>query len=313
MADRTPDLIQRAAARLQKPALQPDTYDTLPAADSLGAARRQGPQISHVERIGSLETTDRKAVPSRDEERYVTISPTSLASYGIALPSSGFSRTVEEFRALKRHVMTNASSARSASDATPGRIILVTSARPGEGKTFTATNLALALAYEKDARVLLVDADAYRQSLMSCLGISADVGWLDIVTKPTPDLSEVSLKTNVPGLTVLPAGKERSEIPELMSSRHMKKLLELMTREDPGRYIVIDALPCLTSTEPSILAPLAGQTLFVVAAHQTSREDIESSLRLLSASPSVNLVLNKTEPLLTEQFKGYGYSYASQR
>ena len=83
-------------------------------------------------------------------------------------------------------------------------------------------------------------------------------------------------------------------------------------RKDPGRLIIIDALPCLTSTEPTVLSALAGQTLFVVAAHETSKEDIESSLRLLSASPSISFVLNKTEPMLTEQFKGYGYDYADR-
>jgi Mrp family chromosome partitioning ATPase len=132
---------------------------------------------------------------------------------------------------------------------------------------------------------------------------------LEVVAAKSVGVNEVILETNVPGLSVLPTGKERAEIPEIMSSRHMKKLLDELVREDPGRFIIIDSLPCLTSTEPSILAALAGQTLFVVAAHQTSREDIESSLRLLSTSPSVNLVLNKAVPVLSEQFKGYGYAY----
>lgn len=311
MIGRAPDLVQRAAARLQQPAAQPDTSATIPGGDAVDSVRRSA--STHFEPVGGAVRLEPDAQRSNADQRHVNISPTSLASHGIALPSAGFSRTVEEFRALKRYVMSNASRARSPADAAPGRIILITSARPGEGKTFTATNLALALAYEKDARVLLMDADAYRQSLMNYLGISADTGWLDVITQSSPTLERVILKTNVPGLCVLPAGQEREKIPEMMSSRHMKKLLELLTNEDPGRYIVIDALPCLTSTEPSILAPLAGQALFVVAAHQTSREDIESSLRLLSASPSVNLVLNKTEPLLSEQFKGYGYAYASQR
>jgi protein-tyrosine kinase len=311
MADQTPDLIQRAAARLQQPATLHGRSATTPGRDTADVVRVS--PSTRLEPVGGGERAEPGVQPSGLGQRHVNVSPTSLASHGIALPSSGFSRTVEEFRALKRHVLSNASRARSAADAAPGRIILVTSARPGEGKTFTAANLALALAYEKDARVLLMDADAYRQSLMSYLGISADTGWLDIVSEPSPALDRVTLGTNVPGLWILPAGRERGEIPEIMSSRHMKKLLDMLIREDPGRYIVIDALPCLTSTEPSILAPLAGQALFVVAAHQTSREDIESSLRLLSASPSVNLLLNKTEPLLSEQFKGYGYAYASQR
>ncbi len=185
----------------------------------------------------------------------------------------------------------------------------MTSARPGDGKTFVATNLALSLAYEKDSRVLLLDADAYRQSLLTVLGITADEGWLDLVSNGSLRSSQVILQTNIPNLTVLPAGRKRAEIPELMSSQSMKQLLDELQREDTGRYIIIDSLPCMTSTEPSILASLAGQTVFVVAAHQTDRSEVNSSLRLLSSSPSVKLVLNKADPLLTEQFKGYGYAY----
>ncbi|HEX4081218.1 MAG TPA: AAA family ATPase [Rhizomicrobium sp.] len=216
---------------------------------------------------------------------------------------------MEEFRALKRHVLANAMRSADVANPAASRIILVTSARAGEGKTFTSVNLALALAYEKDARVMLMDADAYRQSLMKYLGISAASGWLETVSGKSAGLDDVVLETNVPGFSVLPTGKETGQIPEIMSSRRMKDLLDELVRQDARRFIIIDSLPCLTSTEPSILSALAGQTLFVVAAHQTSREDIEASLRLLNSSPSVNFILNKAAPALTEQFKGYGYAY----
>jgi protein-tyrosine kinase len=198
-------------------------------------------------------------------------------------------------------------------DPATDRILLVTSARPGDGKSFIAINLALAIAYEKDARVLLLDADAYRQSLLSYLGISADTGWLDIVSSPDCAVGDHIHQTNVANLAVLAAGKQRAEIPELMSSTHMATLLRELVRDDPKRYIIIDSLPCLTSTEPSILAALAGQTLFVVAAHQTTRDEIDSSLRLLNMSPTVNLILNRAEPTLTEQFRDYGYAHRYER
>lgn len=298
MSDGKPDLVQRAAARLGKatagplgPAraeLRPETSslaDAQPA--SVGPMRQSGPTSPY---------------------RNVTISPTSLAAAGISLPVAGPSRTIEEFRSIKRQLLTPAVRAH-ATPGTGGRVILVTSARPGDGKTFVATNLALSLAYEKDSRVLLLDADAYRQSLLTVLGITADEGWLDLLSNGSLRSSQVILQTNIPNLTVLPAGKKRAEIPELMSSQSMKHLLDELQREDTGRYIIIDSLPCMTSTEPSILASLAGQTVFVVAAYQTDRSEVNSSLRLLSSSPSVKLVLNKADPLLTEQFKGYGYAY----
>jgi Mrp family chromosome partitioning ATPase len=149
--------------------------------------------------------------------------------------------------------------------------------------------------------------------MMTVLGVSAEAGWLDAVTDENLPVRELVMPTNLHGLSILATGKERTEIPEIMASRRMGVLLDSLVQEDPGRFIVMDALPCLSSTEPAILGALVEQTVFVVAAHQTSRENVESALRLLAGSPSVSLVLNKAEPLLCEQFKGYGYAYAYPR
>lgn len=302
MSKQASDLIQRAAARLQR--ARGDALGA-PAAAKLETAAGGSTNIAH-----SIEAFSRQiATPEQQSERKISINPAVLAANGIALPSGAPSRTTEEFRALKRYVLTNALRNRGASNAVAKRVILVTSARPGDGKTFTAVNLALALAYERNARVLLFDADAYRQSLMTFLGISADFGWLDVVSGGMARLGDAAIQTDIPGFSVLPSGKERAEIPELMASHQMQRLIDQLVAEDPARFILIDSLPCLASTEPSILAELSSQTLFVVAAQKTSREDVEASLRLLQASPSVGLVLNKAEPLLTEQFEGYGYGY----
>jgi protein-tyrosine kinase len=297
MVQRGPDLIQRAAARLQAAV----GGQVMPASPLRGTS-----SVAPVDR----ESATRLAWEPKASagHRFVSLSPTSLAANAIALPGGGFSRTVEEFRAIKRNVIAHTMRDRGGSGSGTNRVILVTSARPSDGKTFAAINLALALAFEKDARVLLMDGDAYRQSLLSYLGISAETGWIDVLSGTSGSLANLVLQTNVPNLAVLPAGKQCSEIPELMSSQRMKGLFDELIREDPGRYIIVDSLPCISSTEPSILAALAGQTIFVVAAHQTSRDDIESSLRLLNSSPSVSLILNKAEPMLTEQFKYYGYN-----
>jgi Mrp family chromosome partitioning ATPase len=101
-------------------------------------------------------------------------------------------------------------------------------------------------------------------------------------------------------------------VPELLSSRKMGYMVTEMARRYPDRFIIFDTLPCLASSEPAILAGMVGQTVFVVAAHETSRDQVESSLRLINACPSVSLILNKAEPMLTEQFGKYGYGYGYQ-
>jgi Mrp family chromosome partitioning ATPase len=302
MTERRPDLVQRAAARLAKesqasttsaPVAERRTFENAPRIDPIAEP------VRNVERASYRES---------DSQRTVIISPTSLAAQGITLPGSAYSKTVEEFRAIKRQIITATQRARQ-NGGRNANILLVTSARPGDGKTFTSINIALAMAFEKDARVLLMDADAYRQAASLYLGITSEQGWVDVAKNPRLPIQGQILQTNIPGLSVLPAGQKSEEIPELMASERMTAIFDALVRDDPGRYIVVDALPCLASSEASILAGIAGQAIFVVAAHETSREDIEASLRTLSASPSVSLVLNKVEPVLTDQFDGYGYRY----
>lgn len=295
MAD-TPDLVLRAAARMAK-ADSPRPQDGASNRASEDAFR---PAIRKAELVQEMLG-----------KRTVNLSPGVLAANGIALPSSGFSRRVEEFRSIKRQVLANAARG-AAANPDLNRVVMVTSATPGDGKTFISINLALALAYERDMSVILVDADAHRQSMLNYLGVSADKGWLDLLTNSALTLPDVLLNTNIPGLSIIPAGLTRPEIPELMSSRKMTGFVADLAKQNPNRLIVLDSLPCLVSTEPTILASIAGQAVFVVAANETSREEIESSLRLIEACPNVSLVLNKGNPLLLDQFGKYGYGYAYQ-
>jgi protein-tyrosine kinase len=308
---KTPDLVRRAAARLSGAV---GRAPVTPIEEKVIVHARE-PSVAPVAFSAApvLREVEAPAPPPRPKTSHshtVNISPTSLAANGISLPSAGFVRTVEEFRLIKRQILTNASRIPSGVGGDFNRVIMITSAKPGDGKTYTAINLALSIAFERDLKVLLVDADVYRQSMLSYLGVQAERGWLDLLSDSSLTFSDVLLHTNVPNLSVLPAGKAHPEVPELMSSRKMGQLVTEMARRYPDRFIIFDTLPCLVSSEPAILAGMAGQTIFVVAAHETSRDSIESSLRLINACPSVSLVLNKAEPVLTEQFGKYGYGYA---
>jgi receptor protein-tyrosine kinase len=334
-SDKTPDLVRRAAARLgsaqghvpvtpaeQAPAAAPPPPApsrmaaalTAAAAAPAAFAASTAPVDVLPEREPVRQEVPRVEVPPRTPQtRTVNVSPTSLAANSISLPSAGFVRTVEEFRVIKRQVLTNASRSATTGHNDYSRVIMVTSAKPGDGKTYTAINLALSIAYEKDLKVLLVDADVYRQSMLSYLGVTADIGWIDLLADRKLTFSDILLHTNIPNLSVLPAGHSHPEVPELLSSRRMGAMVAEMARRYPDRFIIFDTLPCLASSEPGILASLVGQTLFVVAAHETSRDQVESSLRLINGCPNVSLILNKAEPMLTDQFGAYGYNYNYQK
>jgi receptor protein-tyrosine kinase len=292
MNDRGTGLIQRAAERLRKQQL-PAAEDVVPAP---------------VAPVIAAERTFPTLKPAQDDgprvSREVKIDRQRLAKSGITFSVTERSRIAEEFRIVTRQIVTKAE--------TPGpggtsRLIMVTSARPREGKTFTAINLALAISSQPDFRVLAVDCDVDRQSMTTTLGIEAEKGFVDLLADDTIDMRDVLLRTDLPNLSVLPAGLKRAGVPELLSSRRMREILAEMAQRYSDRYIVIDAPPCLATSDPSILASLVGQIVFVVEANRTQETEIEESIRLISTCPNISLILNKVEGTASDHFGSYGY------
>jgi len=193
--------------------------------------------------------------PVYSNGRQLVLDRGRLASFGIAIPSSARSRTVEEFRLVKRNLMTTWSQSELAGDRQSSRLIMVTSARPGEGKTFSTLNLALAFASERDVKAILVDADTQHSTLPKILGFPGDKGIVDVLAG-TLHLSEVLLQTNLPNLMILPSGRGGPHVPELLSSRQMAALLDELTKRFGDRFIIIDTPPCMASSDAAALAPL---------------------------------------------------------
>jgi exopolysaccharide/PEP-CTERM locus tyrosine autokinase len=233
-----------------------------------------------------------------------------LASFGIAIPSAARSRTVEEFRLVKRNLISGWSHNDLTAGRRSSRLIMVTSARPGEGKTFTALNLALAFASERNAKALLVDVDTQHSTLPKILGIGGDRGIVDVLAGNL-ELAEVLIQTNIPNLVILPAGRGGPHVPELLSSPEMSSLLDELTQRLADFYLIVDTPPCMASSDAAALAPLVGQIVFVIEAHNTQQGEIEAALSTLSACPRISLLLNKSDSLATEHFGSYGYNYHS--
>ena len=306
MNDRPLGLIQRAAERLRNqqqpgvivpPAIAPD-----PVLESSEAA---APLIERA-----MEAQSSLLSPPQDDSartsREVIIDRQRLAKSGIVFTNTERSRVAEEFRIVIRQILEKAQTAANIADGR-GRLIMITSARPREGKTFTSINIALAIASQRDYRVLAVDCDVERQSMTSVLGIEVDKGLVDLIADETLDLRDILLRTDIPNLTMLPAGRKRPGVPELLSSRRMREILTEMAHRYSDRYIIIDAPPCLATSDPSILASLVGQIVFVVEANRTQEPEIEESLRLISTCPNISLILNKMEGSTSDHFGSYGY------
>jgi protein-tyrosine kinase len=211
---------------------------------------------------------------------------------GLLVPGQPRSQLEEEIRIIKRPLLDNA---RGQTAARPHRanLIMVTSAVPGEGKTQTAINLAISIAMEMDHTVLLVEADVLRPSALERMGVQASKGLLDLLTHPETDLADVLLRTNIPKLTLLPAGTGSSRSTELLASTALNDLLEELASKYADRIIVFDTPPLLSTTESRVLASRMGQVVMVVESGRTPINTVKQAFATIEEHPVVLPVLNK--------------------
>ncbi|MDE2580813.1 MAG: hypothetical protein KGL52_04195 [Rhodospirillales bacterium] len=231
-----------------------------------------------------------------------------LLAAGLA-EGGGHSRIAEEFRLVQHQILRVAFG--SDSDAGVSNLLMVTSARPNEGKTFTALNLAASIARRGDHRVMLVDADAKHGSLTDLLQLTDQPGLLEIAADPTLDLGNCLINTPIPSLSVLPIGRQRVHRGDLFASNNMTRVISSLGRRYTDRLVVLDVAPCLSTSDPAALSPTVGQVLFVVEAERTQRDEVEAALDLIDTCPTITLLLNKVQMSTSHSFGAYSYSYSS--
>jgi exopolysaccharide/PEP-CTERM locus tyrosine autokinase len=188
------------------------------------------------------------------------------------------------------------------------KALMVTSSVPGEGKTITSLNLAIALAQEFDHTVLLVEADIRKPSMLNYLGIKAEKGLADCILDGL-DVSEVLVKTGIGGLTVLPAGRRVDNPVELFSSNRMIALFDEIKSRYNDRYLIVDTTPLLPFAEPIYIANMIGAVVLVSREGMTTPENLNSSLELLKNHNLLGVVSNGVRRVNSGQgyYGAYGY------
>jgi receptor protein-tyrosine kinase len=228
-----------------------------------------------------------------------------LQDLGLVTPDHVDSWIAHELRVLKRPILRNVKEQATKAIANANRV-MVTSALPGEGKTFTAANLALSIAMELEDAVLLVDGDVAHPKLLQLLGVSETPGLLDLLSRPDAALEDVVLQTNLDRLMLLPAGTHQRRATELLASDRMSHLMDSLAARLPGHIIIFDSPPLLPTTEARVLATHAGQIVMVVAADATSRQAVEEALATIERCECVMMMLNKADGSGGGSY-GYGY------
>jgi protein-tyrosine kinase len=241
---------------------------------------------------------------ARAPTRHVELNLEKLRSFGFVTPDVPTSQTADEFRVIKRPVIRNAVG-KGNERVKHGNLVMVTSALPGEGKTFTSINLAMSVAMEYDSRVLLVDGDVAHPSMPSILGTPHAPGLLDLLTRDDIDVADALVKTNVERLTLLPAGSRQRRSTELLASEQMASLLRELSSRYPDRIIIFDSPPLLATTEARVLATHMGQVVMVVAANATSQHALHQALATIENCDIVLMLLNKASRTDVGTYYGY--------
>ncbi len=223
-------------------------------------------------------------------------------------PVTGLS---EEFRIVKRQLLLSARGGKGFDALPHGERILVCSAHPNEGKTFCAINLALSMASEKDNRVLLVDADFAKPSVLNTLGIENSPGFMDALADSSVDAESYIIETDVAGLSILPAGAQTNQDTEYLAAARTAEIIDQLTRNDPSRIIIFDSPPALAASPASVLALHVGQTLMVVHADVTTDSALRDALNLLNGCDHVQLLLNRAKFSPTGRKFGNYYGYGA--
>ena len=215
-----------------------------------------------------------------------------LREGGFIIPGAPPSALSEELRLVKRQLLLRALGGHKTDPVHNGRLILICSARPNEGKTFCSVNLALSMASETDIEILLVDADVAKPEILSTLGLPGGMGLMDALADPSIDAEQLVIRTDIPNLSVLPAGRQSNHDTELLASNRTRTLIDDLVARHPRRIVLFDSAPALAASPASVLALHVGQILLVVRADQTTESELRDALMLIDSCPNIQLMLN---------------------
>lgn len=280
----------------EKPAILPAEEQV---ASSTSAPAVSQPQMRDIEHGAPAQGTKTVAL---DRKR--------LKDEGFLAPEEYERRMADEYRRIKRPLIANAFGLGAAA-VEDGTLILVTSANSGEGKTHTCINLALSLATERDRTVLLVDGDVPKPHISRLFGIADQPGLLDALGDAPPPLHELLVRTDIPRLSVLPAGQWRDHATELLASTRMRSLCQELARRYPDRIILFDSPPLLAAPESQAIASVVGQVVLVVAENTTAREDVRAAVSMIDEQKPVNAILNKSRRTSSGGYYYGGYGYGA--
>ncbi len=305
------DIIERAAQKLKQQKLAEEEAEKRQNAvkTERTSEARVGIPSSSEQRKAKQNHTPNSADGTRVKQR-ARIQRLLLQQQGmINAGDDSRSKIKEEYRHIKRPLLANIAG-KGATVSAHLNLIMVTSAVPNEGKTFNAMNLALSIAEERDKTVLLVDGDIVKPALSKFFEVSSQGGLVDYLNGEVNDIAEVIYRTDVPGLSYIPAGRSHFLSTELLAGQQMRHLVEELATRYPDRIVIFDSPPLLATSESHILASLMTQIVVVVKSDGTPKAQVQQAIDLLDKDMNIGFVLNQARSHIgTGYYEPYYYGY----
>jgi capsular exopolysaccharide synthesis family protein len=286
-----PGLLARPELRIGAP--RPSALVVTPADENNGKARVHGNG-----RPKEIIPVDPATIAPAPAVREITLDVERVNPrlVSITQPRSPY---CEEYRNLRTQLLHKSKKRKL-------QAIVVASAGPSEGKSVTALNLSWLFAQADGVRVLIIDSDLRRPSLAGYLGLDPHhEGLSELLAEDSPLVSRV-IRLQPAGLFVLPGGKARSDVAEMLSGPRFAEILsEARAHFD---FVIIDAPPLGIFTDASLLINLSDGAMLVIRAGHTKYKDVDRILDSLPRERMLGTVLNQSEvPLMDESYYKYGF------
>lgn len=301
-------IIERAAEKLRV-AQKPTTGESRPpeAPAPRNGTSRERSDVPSTELLGERILEADQPAPVQAPAPSLKVDFTRLRASGVAPPEAARESLEDDYRRVKRPLLANITG-RGVVKVDQGQFILITSALSGEGKTFSAFNLARSLAQETDWEVVLVDGDNARRSLTHALGTDNAKGLIDLLGAQDVQVEDLMLSTDIAGLYFLPAGNRHAQATEYFSSQRMERVLTRLGARR-NRIVLFDSPPVLESPDALVLAEAVGQIVMVVKAGSTERKAVTAAVQSLDKKKAINLLLNQVMSAHGDRYSRYHYGY----
>jgi len=271
--------------------------------DALERYRKE--KSSKVERLPIRKLQDLNKIEDARLPHWELINRNGFSPKVVAL-SAPWSIEAECFKVLRSQILFPINGGRP-------RTIMVTSAFPGEGKTFVSANLAASLALGINEYVLLVDCDFRNPNLHRLLSYSGLEGLHEYLTGKRK-LHDVIKRTRIEKLSFLSSGSPPPNPTELVSSTMMKEFLEEVRGRYQDRFVIIDAPPCNVTAEANVIANYVEGIIFVVMAQKSPRETVQKGIETLGKNKILGIVFNGYSKTYKRYYKYYKkYYHKSQK